>query len=159
MNEPCTIPWNEVWNWISNSQIFSTIVLLLFGTFLFDWWAKRKETQRATVWWLIEHLEEYAKMANDYWAGHPNKNNRQHVLAARLKSEYTILLSAIDDCTGPNKKARKELRDEMTKLFEAATGGVFETQKRISDGELIKILAHISSCSGAMRRRLRPYTL
>lgn len=159
MNTPCTIPWDKFLSWMSNSQIFSTCVLLLFGTFLFDWWTKRKEAQRATVWWLIEHLEEYAKMANDYWSGHPTKSNRQHVLAARLKSEYTILLSAMDDCNGPNKKTKKELKDEMTKLFEAATGGVFETQKRISDGELIKTLAHISSCSAAMRRRLRPYTL
>ena len=145
----------DVWNWLNNSQLVSTLIILLFGTFAFESWLKRKEANREMIWWLVNHIEEYAVLANDYWSEHPSKETRQLVRAARLKSEYSVLLSSVDNVDGVSKNMKKDLRDSITALYEAATGGEFETTKKPSQGDLTKIIAAIARHSAALRRALR----
>ena len=90
----------DVWNWLNNSQLVSTLLILLFGTFAFESWLKRKEANREMIWWLINHIEEYAVLANDYWSEHPTKETKQLVRAARLKSEYSVLMTSVDNVNG-----------------------------------------------------------
>ncbi len=145
----------DVWNWLNNSQLVSTLLILLFGTFAFESWLKRKEANREMIWWLINHIEEYAVLANDYWSEHPTKETKQLVRAARLKSEYSVLMTSVDNVNGVSKSVKKDLRDSITALYEAATGGEFETAKKPSQGDLTKTLAAIAKHSADLRRVLR----
>ena len=60
-------------------------------------------------------------------------------------------------CTlnGVSKSVKKDLRDSITALYEAATGGEFETAKKPSQGDLTKTLAAIAKHSADLRRVLR----
>ena len=145
----------DVWNWLNDSQLVSTLLILLFGTFAFESWLKRKEATREMIWWLINHIEEYAVIANDYWSEHPTKATKQLVRAARLKSEYCVLLTSVDNVGGVSKNLKKDLRESITALYEAATGGEFETAKKPSQSELTKTLAAIAKHSADLRRVLR----
>ena len=145
----------DVWNWLNNSQLVSTLIILLFGTFAFESWLKHKEANREMIWWLINHIEEYATLANDYWSEHPTKETKQMVRAARLKSEYSVLLTSVDNVGGVSKRVKKEVRDSITALYEAATGGEFETANEPSQSDLTKIIIAIAKHSATLRRVLR----
>lgn len=146
---------DDFWNWLNNSQLASTLIILIFGTFIFESWLKRKEACREMIWWLIGHIEEYAEMANSYWTAHPSKDAAQLVRASRLKNEYSVLLTSIDNVNGVSKKTKSEVRISITELYEAATGGEFETSKKTSQKDLIKTLALIAKHSAILRRMLR----
>lgn len=150
----CTV-WEDFWNWLNNSQLASTLIILIFGTFIFESWLKHKEASREMIWWLIGHIEEYAEIANSYWTAHPSKDAAQLVRASRLKNEYSVLLTSIDNVNGVSKKIKSEVRVSITALYEAATGGEFETLKKSSQKDLTKTLALIAKHSATLRRILR----
>ncbi len=145
----------DIWKWLNNSQLVSTLIILLFGTFAFESWLKRKEANREMIWWLINHVEEYAVLANEYWSEHPSKETKQLVRAARLKNEYSVLLTSVDNVGGVSKRVKKEVRDSITALYEASTGGEFETGNKLSKGDLTKIIVDITKHSATLRRVLR----
>ena len=150
----CTV-WEDFRNWLNNSQLASTLIILIFGTFIFESWLKHKEASREMIWWLIGHIEEYAEIANSYWTAHPSKDAAQLVRASRLKNEYSVLLTSIDNVNGVSKKIKSEVRVSITALYEAATGGEFETLKKSSQKDLTKTLALIAKHSATLRRILR----
>ena len=145
----------DVWNWLNGSQLVSTLIILIFGTFIFESWHKRKENEREVIWWLINHIEEYTALANSYWTEHPSKDAKHLACATRLKTEYSVLLSTVDDVNGISKKTKRQLREGITALYEAATGGDFETAKKPAPKDLTKTFSLLGSNSAALRRTLR----
>lgn len=153
------IPWKDVWNWLSNSQLFSTIVILLFGTFGFDWWTKRQESRRTNARQLLQLVEEYAANAEEYWTDSPGKvkqeKRRLCNLAFRLKNEYPVMCSSLDAIKGLSKADKAAYRKMMDDLWESATDGFFESNKRFTDEHIEKRLNRISLHSSTLRRTLR----
>lgn len=153
----CDITWIGVWKWLNESQLLSTLLILVFGTFLIDWWHSRKESDREAVSWLLQFAEEYTGMANEYWSNHPSKTSRQLVLVARLKSEYSVLYNAVENIKGMSDEKRKKVRESINDLYDAATGAEFETAQESTQESLIRTLTGIAKSSATLRRRLRAY--
>ena len=61
----------------------------------------------------------------------------------------------MDNVGGVSKKVKKEVRDSITALYEASTGGEFETGNKPSKGDLTKIIVDITKHSATLRRVLR----
>lgn len=152
------IAWLEVWRWVSDSQLFSTVVILLFGTFGFDWWTKRQDSRRMIVKQLIQHVEEYSSNAEEYWSDSPGKEKqakrRLCLLAFRLKNEYPVMCSSLNTIKGLCKNDMVTYKKMMDELYESATDGFFESQKRFTDERVENRLNRISSNSSALRRAL-----
>lgn len=148
------ITWQTFWQWLNNSQLASTLILLGFGTLGYETWHKNREVRRELIWWLMNHVEEYATMATTYWSEHPSQKPEHLILAARLKSEYSVLLTAIEDLS-LSKTSRKQIREAIINLYEAATGGTFESQRKVSQETKIKVLSLIATHSAALCRNLR----
>lgn len=148
------ITWQTFWQWLNNSQLVSTLILLVFGTLVYETWHKNKEVRRELIWWLMNHVAEYATIATTYWSEHPSQKTEHQILAARLKSEYSVLLTAIDDLS-LNKTTQKQMREAVINLYEAATGGAFESHRKVSQETKIKALSLIATHSATLRRKLR----
>ena len=153
------IPWKEIWEWISNSQLFSTVVILGFGTFGFNWWTTRQESRRANVRQLLHLVEEYAANAEEYWTDSPGKEKhakrRLCAIAFRLKNEYSVMCSSLEVIKGLRKADKAQYRKMMDDLWESATDGFFESKKRFTDEHVEKRLNRISLHSSALRRSLK----
>lgn len=142
------------WKWLNESQLASTLIILVCGTFIYETWHKHRAVRRELIWWLINHIEEYTSIANDYWTNHPSAKAEHQMHAARLKSEYSVMLTTIDDLS-MKKAIKKQIREALINLYEAATGGSFESQRKVSQENKLKVLSSIATHSAALRRNLR----
>lgn len=153
MSFACTFG-HDLWHWLNYSQLASTLILLFFGTIVYETWHKHRQVRREMIWWLMNHVEEYTTIANAYWMAHPSTKSEHLIHAARLKSEYSVLLTTLDDLS-MKKTIKKQIREAMINLYEAATGGSFESQRKVSVENKTKVLSSIASHSATIKRNLR----
>lgn len=145
----------DVWHWISYSQLFSTVIIVGIGTVFLNLWRKRAEKNRIRIDFLIGHIDDYVKRSKEYWGEHPSRKMKHRVCAACLKCEFSELLASVDDITNIDDGLRTNLRNGIIALYEATTGGNFESSRRTKPEDLVETISLISKHSASLRRLLR----
>jgi len=133
------------------ATVFSTVLGLVVGSWLIQYRLNKKTDHVNTLRWLIEQVEEYANLAYDYWTAPAEDNGRILVLSARLKTEGFFLYQSVENVALIPKDRVAKVREEVSELWGAATGGVFDAGKRPPEDEVRKSVTAIARAAKTLK--------
>lgn len=139
---------------VLDSQLVSTVLGLVFGSFLIQWFLNRQAHAIDTLRWLITHVEEYEKLSYDYWRVPEEDKIGRMIIAAKLKTEGFFLHKSVSKVAKISKKDVFRIQEEVTELWGAATGGVFESGDRPSDDEIRMTITSVAKAAKVLKSSL-----
>ena len=154
----CCVSMGQMLRYIIESQLLSTLIALIVGSVIIERLNFRRNSEREMVKLLLEKVETYDRMACSYWGtfleactNDPGKVCRDE-LAARLKAEYPFLILTVDNIKLIINK--KQIKDSMQGLFDAATDSDFEVSKEFSKDEVRRTLVRIAKAAAKVKKEL-----
>lgn len=145
----------NILSWINDSQLLATIIGLGLGTFLIERMHQRRCAELETLRWLINLIERYDTMGCEYWQTFSGDEvGRRSELAARLKVDYAFLAVSVDNIKMVKDAERKQMKEQLERLYDAATGDDFEVDRKFSIDEIRMYHVRIARASAAVKKIL-----
>ena len=114
-----------------NSQLFSTILGIVLGSYVITKFHAKRARDCDSIKDIIKNVDQYAKLAFDYWKYTGKRSLERKIISARLKTDGFFIYEAARSV--PKVGDDHDLLMDISELWEVATGGCFE-----SDDEGVK---------------------
>lgn len=133
----------KILKWMSDSQLFSTLLMMIGGGYALYKWQTSQTFQYDALKLIADDISHYTDIAVKYWQSVGEDEDKEHrTYALRLKTELEFLSQLIDEMSVINPKMKPDLHSDLGRLFDSATGGAFETQdeKREAEAHILDVM-------------------
>ena len=147
------ISWTDVWSWSSGSALLSAIITLAVGSYLLYMWQARRSFQYEVVKFISDEITSYANDAVMYWASFSDGSQNRYIARQKIRNGLPMLFELINSTEVLDNVGKARIHEALGGLFDAATGGSFESseksQKEDADSRIESILV-----ASAVSRRI-----
>ena len=141
---------------LSTNQIWEILLrILVIGSFLITRLHAKRERVFNSLNDVMEKINEYVNLAYDYWKYTGRCSVVRKIISARLKTEGFFLDAAVRSI--PKVCNDKELLQNISELWEAATGGCFESDDEAEKVSMDKNIIAVARAAKELKSRLFKY--
>lgn len=138
------ISWTALWAWASGSSLLSTVITLAIGSWLLYKWQSRRSFEYEVVKFVSEEITSYANDAVQYWGSFADQSQNRQLARQKIKNGLPVLFELINNTVVLDDRGKSKIHDALGGLYDAATGGNFESaedrQKDEADARIESIL-------------------
>ena len=123
------ISFSVVWAWASSSSLLSTMVTLAVGSWILYKWQSRRAFEYEVVKFVSDEITAYANDAVQYWGSFADNTLNRHIAQQKIRNGFPVLFELIDNTVILDSSCKNTVHDALGNLYDAATGGSFESDE------------------------------
>ena len=138
----------QVWAWASGSQLLSTCITLMVGSFVLYKWQRRHDYQYEVVRLIVEDIEAISNNAVKFWGAYlPDAaDENTALLRQQIFAGFELLYGVVQECEVIKQKEKNMVHGAIGRLFDIITMDPFEgsdvAKRQEAGGRIGEILTY-----------------